>query len=191
MVLWFPEILGPPRKRGASLYGGELDDVETARAGERGGGGGYEAPDAPPRTPPSPWDSPPFPGSEYQGYPLIGTPMSPNEDPTQIALLLGPHGDAIKDSRIEIHGWVTAGGNWSNAGLSNLPTAYWVKPNSIQLDQAVYKIEREIDWVQTDHIDWGFKAHATCSASTTATRRPAAGSAINCSITTTCMARSG
>ena len=30
-------------------------------------------------------------------------------------------------------------------------------PNSIQLDQLVYKLEREIDWVQTDHIDWGFK----------------------------------
>ncbi len=31
-------------------------------------------------------------------------------------------------------------------------------PNTIQLDQAVAKIEREIDWVQTDHIDWGFKS---------------------------------
>ena len=30
-------------------------------------------------------------------------------------------------------------------------------PNSFQLDQLVYKLEREIDWVQTDHIDWGFK----------------------------------
>jgi hypothetical protein len=25
------------------------------------------------------------------------------------------------------------------------------------LDQLVYKLEREIDWVQTDHMDWGFK----------------------------------
>ncbi len=158
MVLWFPRLLGPPRKGGPSLYGGEEDDgPEEFRAGERGGGGGYEAPGAPRRTPPSPWDSPPFPSSEYQGYPLIGTPMSPNEDPLQIALLLGPHGDWFKDNRIEIHGWVTVSGNWSNSSRSNLPTAYWIVPNTFQLDQAVAKFEREIDWVQTDHMDWGFR----------------------------------
>jgi hypothetical protein len=74
------------------------------------------------------------------------------------ALLLGPHGDAISDSRIEVHGWVTSTGNWSNALHSNLPTAYWIVANSYQLDQAVIKIEREVDWVQTDHIDWGFRS---------------------------------
>jgi hypothetical protein len=42
--------------------------------------------------------------------------------------------------------------------FSNLPNAYWIVPNTIQLDQAVVKIEREIDWLQTDHIDWGFKS---------------------------------
>ncbi len=96
LVLWFPNYLGPPRKGGPSLYGGELDDTETYRAGERSGGGGYEPPDAPRRAPPSPWDSPPFPTSEYQGYPLIGVPMNPTEDPIQKALLLGPYGDAIR-----------------------------------------------------------------------------------------------
>jgi Putative beta-barrel porin-2, OmpL-like. bbp2 len=157
LVLWFPNYLGPPREGGPSLYGDELDDTETARAGERSGGGGYEAPGAPRRSPPSPWDSPPFPTSEYQGYPLIGVPASPNEDPLQKALLLGPNGDWWRDTRIEFHGWATAGGNWSNANKSNLPTAYWIVPNTIQLDQLVYKLEREIDWVQEDHIDWGFK----------------------------------
>ena len=57
-----------------------------------------------------------------------------------------------------MHGWVTAGGNWSNANRSNLPTAYWIVPNTLQLDQAVIKFEREVDWVQTDHIDWGFRS---------------------------------
>ncbi|MFI5458571.1 MAG: outer membrane beta-barrel protein [Isosphaerales bacterium] len=76
----------------------------------------------------------------------------------QEALLFGPYGDAIKDSRIEIHGWVTAGGNWSNANRSNLPSAYWIVPNSLQVDQAVIKFEREVDWAQTDHIDWGFRS---------------------------------
>ena len=31
-------------------------------------------------------------------------------------------------------------------------------PNSYQVDQAVAKIEREVDWAQTDHIDWGFRS---------------------------------
>ena len=67
------------------------------------------------RTPPGarrrvPWDSPPFPTSEYQGYPLIGVPPSATEDPMQKALLLGPFGDEIRDSRIEFHGWVTVVG---------------------------------------------------------------------------------
>ena len=127
------------------------------RGGERSGGGGYET-DEPRRAPPSPWDSPPFPTSEYQGYPLIGVPPSPTEDPMHKALLLGPYGDAIKESRIEFHGWATMSGNWSNARNSNLPTAYWVVPNSFQLDQLITRFEREADTVQTDHIDWGFRA---------------------------------
>ena len=171
LISWFPDHLGPPRTPSPGLpltvegtpylriaadaeeEGGE----EPARAGERGGGGGYEAPGAPRRAPPSPWDSPPFPGSEYQGYPLIGTPANPAEDPLQKAILYGPNGDWWRDSRIEVHGWATVSGNWSNANRSNLPTAYWVVPNSFQLDQAILKFEREIDWVQTDHVDWGFR----------------------------------
>jgi len=158
LVLWFPRYLGPPREDGPSLHGDDESTRDTYRAGERAGGGGYESPTAPRRAPPSPWDSPPFPVSEYQGYPLIGVPRNPSEDPLQKALYLGPNGEAIKDSRIEVHGWVTVGGNWSNASKSNLPTAYWIVPNTLQLDQAVIKFEREIDWVQTDHVDWGFKS---------------------------------
>jgi hypothetical protein len=182
LVKWFPKHLGPPRapeppdaplqcwepidfewaSRGFTgaryLGGGGAAEEGPARAGEARGGGGYETGTSRRRVPPSPWDSPPFPVSEYQGYPLIGVPPSPNTDPLQEALYLGPHGDAIKDSRIEIHGWATAGGNWSNAHRSNLPTAYWIVPNSLQLDQAVAKIEREVDWAQEDHFDWGFRS---------------------------------
>jgi hypothetical protein len=158
LVLWFPRYLGPPREGGPTLNGEAADGAAPSRAGETAGGGGYESPTAPRRAPPSPWDSPPFPVSEYQGYPLIGVPASPNEDPLQKALYLGPYGQQIRDSRIEVHGWVTSGGNWSNAHRSNLPTAYWIVPNSYQLDQAVVKFEREVDWVQTDHIDWGFRS---------------------------------
>src|SRR5262249_31360487 len=35
---------------------------------------GEEEPEKPRRALPSPWDAPPFPNSEYQGYPLIGVP---------------------------------------------------------------------------------------------------------------------
>ncbi len=152
LVQWFPDLLGPPRK--SDIDGRE----EEFRAGERSGGGGYESPEAPRRTPPSPWDSPPFPGSEYQGYPLIGVPPSSTEDPMMKAILLGPHGDWFRENRIEFHGWATVSGNWSNARNSNLPTAYWVVPNSFQLDQLITRFEREADTVQTDHVDWGFRA---------------------------------
>jgi hypothetical protein len=89
---------------------------------------------------------------------LIGVPPSPTEDPMQKALLLGPFGDEIRESRIEFHGWATVSGNWSNARNSNLPTAYWIVPNSFQLDQLIVRFEREADTVQTDHMDWGFRA---------------------------------
>ena len=152
LVEWFPKHLGPPRK----TAGADSEEETFARVNGPAVVD-MSRPGAPRRSPPSPWDSPPFPGSEYQGYPLIGTPMNPSEDPLQQALLRGPFGDAIRDSRIEVHGWVTVSGNWSNANRSNLPTAYWIVPNSFQVDQAILRFEREIDWVQTDHPDWGFR----------------------------------
>ncbi len=164
LILWFPKHLGPPRKPSPgypiTVEGWPLleEDEPSERAGERSGGGGYEPPSAPRRAPPSPWSSPPFPVSEYQGYPLIGVPTSATEDPLLKALYLGPYGQELRDSRLEVHGWVTAGGNWSTASKSNLPTAYWIVPNTLQVDQAVVKLEREVDWVQEDHIDIGFRS---------------------------------
>jgi hypothetical protein len=151
LVDWFPEWLGPPREEPPPTG-------ERTRPGETRGGGGAQSTTSRRRVPPSPWESPPFPTSEYQGYPLIGVPPSPNTDPLQEALYFGPYGDAIKESRLEVHGWITSSGNWSNANRSNLPTAYWIVPNSYQLDQAVIKLEREVDWAQTDHVDWGFRS---------------------------------
>jgi len=117
-----------------------------------------EEPEAPRRALPSPWSSPPFPGSEYQGYPLLGVPESSTVYPFMKALYATPWGDQIKESRIKFAGWVTTAGTWSNATNSNTPTAYWVAPNSYQLDQLVFRLERYADTVQTDHIDWGFRA---------------------------------
>ncbi len=114
-----------------------------------------DEPDPPQRAPPSPWDSPPFPMSEYQGYPLIGVPPGTIVDPFMKAIYRGPWGEQVKDSRVELHGWMTAAGVWGNAKNSNTPTAYWIVPNSYQLDQLVVKLEREVDSVQTDHMGLG------------------------------------
>jgi Putative beta-barrel porin-2, OmpL-like. bbp2 len=110
------------------------------------------------RAQPEPWHSPPFPGHEYQGYPLLGVPADDTVYPVMKALYGGPWGDKIKDSKIVFEGWATAAGTWSTATNSNTPTAYWIVPNTLQLDQLVFKFERLPDTVQTDHVDWGFRS---------------------------------
>jgi hypothetical protein len=117
-----------------------------------------EEPEPPRRAPPSPWDAPPFPMSEYQGYPLIGVPPGTIVDPLMKALYRGPTADFWRRTGIEMHGWVTTSGVWGNAKHSNTPDAYWIVPNSYQLDQLIFKLEREIDTVQTDHWDFGFRS---------------------------------
>ena len=117
-----------------------------------------EPPEPPRNAMPSPFSSPPFPGSEYQGYPLIGVPASTTVYPLMEAIYAGPHGDWWKDSRIKMEGWVTAYGDISNAKNSNSPTSYWFQPNDVGMDQFVFRVQRETDTVQTDHIDWGFRS---------------------------------
>ena len=107
---------------------------------------------------PSPWDSPPFPSSDYQGYPLIGVPASTKEYPLMKAIYGGSWGDAIRRSRIKAYGWINGSYNWSTSDNSNQPISYWIIPNSIVLDQAILKIDREVDTTQTDHFDWGFRS---------------------------------
>jgi hypothetical protein len=117
-------------------------------------------PDQPRRALPSPWDAPPFPMSEYQGYPLVGVPYSTKEYPLMKAINEGSFGDAIRASRIKGYGWINGSYNWSTSKNSNMPTSYWIVPNSIVLNQAVFRLEREADTVQTDHVDVGFRATA-------------------------------
>jgi hypothetical protein len=121
---------------------------------------GEEEAEQPRRAMPSPWDSPPFPGSEYQGFPLLGVPApDPGAYPIMKAIYGANTGwsEAIKNSRIQFTGWVTASGNWSTAKNNNIPASYWIVPNRYELDQLVFKLERVPDTVQTDHIDWGFR----------------------------------
>jgi hypothetical protein len=124
--------------------------------------GNSEAPaeeeEKPRRAMPSPWGSP-FPVTEYQGYPIVGVPPGNQVWPLQKALM---ECESLKDfhewSKINMYGWVTASGNWSTAKQSNSPTSYWLVPNHYELDQAVLRFERELDSVQQDHIDWGFRS---------------------------------
>jgi hypothetical protein len=118
-----------------------------------------EDPEKPRRALPSPWHSPPFPGHEFQGYPLLGVPPEDIAGPVMKALYGAntPFTDAIKDSGIVFTGWVTSSGNWSTDKNSNIPSSYWIVPNRYELDQLVFKLERLPDTVQTDHIDYGFR----------------------------------
>src|SRR5882724_8419072 len=115
-------------------------------------------PEPPRRALPSPWDSPPFPNSEYQGFPLIGVPPSSTVYPLMKAIYGGPYGEAIKASRIKAYGWFNGSVNWSTTNTSNTPDSYWIVPNRIVLDQGLLRLEREVDSVQTDHIDVGFRS---------------------------------
>jgi hypothetical protein len=114
----------------------------------------------PRRALPAPLQSPPMPNAEWQGYPLIGVPPSDSVYPLMKAIYGGPYGDAIKDSRIKAYGWINASGNWSTAKNSNIPDSYWIVANRYELDQYVFRLERQVDSVQTDHIDWGFRSTA-------------------------------
>jgi Putative beta-barrel porin-2, OmpL-like. bbp2 len=126
--------------------------VEELTGTEEGG------PEPPRRAMPSPLDSPPFPVSDYQGYPLIGAPYGGKVWPLQKALEGTVLGDFLNKYRLYAYGWIDASGNWSTSAKSNMPTSYWLVPNVPLLDQLVFRVERPVDSVQTDHIDVGFRS---------------------------------
>jgi len=107
---------------------------------------------------PPPLPSPPFPTGEWQGFPLVGLPPSDSVYPLMKAIYGGPFGDAIKESRIKVYGWVNVSGNWSTSRNSNTIDSYWVDPNRFVLDQLLFRVEREVDSAQTDYLDWGFRS---------------------------------
>src|SRR4029077_2136770 len=155
----FAEFIKPKREDGGfarRLYKAYYDQFFPAKTN----GEEEETPEPARRALPSPWDSPPFPNSEWQGYPLIGVPAP---DPGQYPIMKAIYGantdwsEWIKNSRISFSGWVNASGNWSTARNNNIPEVYWIVPNHYELDQLVFKLERYPDTVQTDHIDWGFR----------------------------------
>jgi hypothetical protein len=107
---------------------------------------------------PAPFASPPFPSAEYQGYPLVGVPADDTVYPLMKAIYETPCGETIKKSRVKAYGWFNGSGNLSTCRNSNTPSSYWIVPNRVELDQFVLRVEREVDSVQTDHIDIGFRS---------------------------------
>lgn len=120
--------------------------------------GDPENKEPPRRALPAPFESPPFPSSEYQGYPLIGVPPSDTVYPLMKLLYKTKNGECIKRSRIQAYGWFNGSINASNCKHSNIPFSYWLVPNKVELDQFVFRVERQVDSVQTDHIDIGFRS---------------------------------
>jgi hypothetical protein len=114
-------------------------------------------PSPPRRALPSPLNSPPFPNSDwsYGGSPEIGVPDT-NLPPIMQALYGGSNGKAWEQSRVKVYGWLEGSLNVSTSHNSNLPSAYDIFANRVELDQAVLYVERLPDTVQTDHVDWGF-----------------------------------
>jgi len=107
---------------------------------------------------PAPFKSPPFPSAEYQGYPLVGVPVDDTIYPLQDSFDKSFWGKWFKCNRIRFYGWANASGNLSNCRHSNLPDSYWIVANKIELDQFVFRVERQVDSVQTNHIDFGFRS---------------------------------
>jgi hypothetical protein len=107
----------------------------------------------------APFDSPPFPNSEWQmgGVPApIGVPDTNSTYPLEKALGCTRLGQWMQRNHIEIYGWLTPALNASSSNFSNFPLSYNTRPNRVELDQFVTNITRVEDTVQTDHVDWGF-----------------------------------
>jgi hypothetical protein len=119
----------------------------------------------PRRIPPAPFDSPPFPAADWQigGTQIIGDPGELPPYPLMQAIYEGPYGQAWKDSKVQIYGWINFSGNISTSHPSNksengnFPLIYDLRPNRMELNQFVLYIERLADENQTDHVDWGFR----------------------------------
>jgi hypothetical protein len=106
---------------------------------------------------PAPFESPPFPGSEYQGLPFIGIREDTGEQILMKILQGTGPGDVLLTHGIKMYGWIDVGANLSTSRNSNFPVAYDVFPNTAYLDQLLFRVQRVMDTAQTDHIEYGFK----------------------------------
>ena len=97
----------------------------------------------------SPLPDPPFPTSDWDGGPLIGSDGTAPIYPMQ--KLLG-----LTKTHLRIYGWIDPGANISSSNKSNAPTSYDLIPNNVVLDQVGLKFDLQPNTVQTDHVSAGF-----------------------------------
>jgi hypothetical protein len=102
------------------------------------------------RSLPSPLPDPPFPSSDWDGAPLIGSDELAQLYPLQKAL-----GWANKD-RFRFYGWIDPAANISSSKHSAAPESYDLIPNAVVLDQVGLKFDLQPNTVQTDHVSAGF-----------------------------------
>jgi hypothetical protein len=103
---------------------------------------------------PNPMSNPPFPFQDWtinSGFP-IGENWDANPGTLQHLLF----GTKLDKTPWRVWGWADAGLEITNAKGSNLPDTYNLIPNHPELDQFVFVVQKMVDTVQTNHVDWGF-----------------------------------
>jgi hypothetical protein len=106
-----------------------------------------------------PIPSPPYPATDW---PIGGTPVIGVPDGQTYPLMQAINGNKGAN---KIYGYVEIGGNASTnnksnaqAGIAaNVPAAYDVYSNQVQLDQAALYFERIENTAQKEHFDWGYR----------------------------------
>lgn len=113
--------------------------------------------------PATPETTPPQPFTEwpYGGVTPIGVTRPGSIDsPLMVAMSNTSLGEWMNDNGFQLYGWVDPGFNVSSNTVrpgGNAPIAYAYTPNTIQLDQIVFYLDKFPDTVQQDHIDWGLR----------------------------------
>jgi Putative beta-barrel porin-2, OmpL-like. bbp2 len=116
--------------------------------------------------PATPETTPPMPFTEwpYGGVTPIGVTRPGSADsPFMAAIGDTSVGQWMNDHGFQFYGWIDPGFNVSSNTVrpgGNSPVAYAYTPNTVQLDQMVVYLDKFIDTVQTDHIDWGMRLSA-------------------------------
>ena len=103
----------------------------------------------------------PFEGSSFpnKDWSLHGGPQIGTQAPGSNTILDNAIGN---NSGIHLSAWATGAFNVSNEQTSggNAPAGYTIDPNQLDLTEAIFRIVKYADTVQTDHWGWGMKIDA-------------------------------
>jgi hypothetical protein len=90
-----------------------------------------------------------FPYQYFIGS-YVGLPSSPAHG----SYLIMPE---LNDHNVFLYAWSNPGYNRSSAKNSNLPIGFAIVPNQLELDQAVIALEKPLNTIQHESVDFGFK----------------------------------